>query len=862
MNKLFGALFFILFSLSAYAQNPPLNNRDLLRGSSQNESDTLSYLNPKDFLVGNVTISGAKYLDKAVLLQITKLNRGDKISVPGEATSNAIKNLWQQGLFDDVDMEYALRGDTIDLNFNITERPRLSRLNLLGLRSGQRDEVNKKLTDKVGKIVNENLKTTTSNIIKKHFQEKGYLNTTVTMTERRDSSEQNNVFLDVLVDKKTKVKINSITFTGNKEFKAAKLKKFMKKTREKKFYNLFGSKKFMRDKYTEDKQLLVQKMQAKGYRDAQILNDTVTRHDDNTVDIKIDLHEGPKYYFGNITFAGNAKYLTDDLMKILKINKGDVFSEEELEKRLEGPSQTGETIHDLYLNTGHLTSSVDPVQTRIYNDTVDLDIRIHEGPQFDVNRIVLKGNELTNDRVVLREIRTKPGDKFSKDAIVRSTREIANLGNFDEAKTNPRPININEAEGTVDIEYDVTEKPSDQIELSGGFGAGQFVGTVGLTFNNFSIRNLFKIKEYRPLPKGDGQKFSIRGQASGAAYQSFSLTFSEPWFGGKKPMNFGVSAFFTNQSNAYFLRRSNPNYLDDPISANQLVKIKTYGITTSLSRRLKWPDDYFYASNAINLQLYDIVNYPAFLIQSGRSYNFALTQEFSRNSIDQPLFPTSGSNIRLTIQATPPYSLLNNTNYNIATPTERYKFAEYHKWKFEGQWFEKIYGKLVLKAQTQFGFLGYYNKAVGQSPFERFVLGGSGMQNFQRIQGVEIIGLRGYSDYGVIPDGADFNTASQSGSPIFAKYTLELRHPVTTSQSATVFILGFAEGGNTWNRFRDFSPFNVRRSAGVGARIFLPIFGLLGLDYGYAFDRIPGVPDSGRQPFTFSISQSLNGGFN
>lgn len=852
MNKLFTAIYLLLFSLPVLAQVPQPNTRQLLQQQSGANADSLSYLNPKEYFIGNVTISGAKYLDKSVLLTITKLTRGDRIAVPGDATSNAIKNLWQQGLFDDVYLDYNTRGDSIDIIFSVTERPRLSKLNLLGLRSGEKDDVNKKLTDKVGKIVNQNLKTTTANIIKKHFHEKGYLNTTVTMVERKDPGEQNNVFLDVTVDKKSKVKVNSITFTGIKEFKPGKLKKFMKKTRERKFYNVFGSKKFLQDKYIEDKVLLVEKMQAKGYRDAQIISDTVTKHDDKSVDIKIALYEGPKYYFGNITWAGNAKYPDKILNQLLKIQKGDVFSEEELTKRLEGPSQTGETVHDLYLNTGHLTSQVDPVQTRIYKDTVDLDIRIHEGPQYSINKVLLKGNELTNDRVVLREIRTKPGQKFSKEDIVRSTREIAQLGNFDEAKTNPRPININEQDATVDIEYSVTEKPSDQIELSGGFGAGQFVGTVGLTFNNFSIKNLFKIKEYKPLPKGDGQKLSVRGQASGAQYQSFSLTFSEPWFGGKKPINFGVSAFFTNQSNGYYYSRDNPNYF----------KIKTYGITTSLSRRLKWPDDYFVSSNSLNLQLYDIVNYPSFLIRNGQSYNLALTQEFSRNSIDQPLFPTQGSNIKLTIQATPPYSLFNNTNYNIATNAERYKFAEYHKWKFEGQWFQKIYGKLILKAQTQFGFLGYYTKAVGQSPFERFVLGGSGMQNFQRIQGVEIIGLRGYADYSVVPVGSNVQQAQTSGSPIFSKYTLELRHPVTTSQSATVFILAFAEGGNTWNRFRDFSPFNVRRSAGVGARIFLPIFGLLGLDYGYGFDRIPGASDGGRQPFTFSISQSLNGGFN
>ena len=502
------------------------------------------------------------------------------------------------------------------------------------------------------------------------------------------------------------------------------------------------------------------------------------------------------------------------------------------------------------MNDGYLTFNVDPVQTKVYGDTIDLEMRMYEGPQYTINNIKVKGNELTNDKVILREIRTKPGQKFSKELIVRSTREIAQLGNFDDTKTDPKPININPNDGTVDIEYNVVEKPSDQIELSGGFGGGRVVGTLGLTFNNFSARNLFNKSAWKPLPKGDGQKLSIRGQTNGKFYQSYSFSFSEPWLGGKKPIYFGISAFTSLQSNG--LRNGD---------ANQ-QKIRMNGMTYSLGKRLKWPDDYFQANTSINLQQYILNNYNAFIFSTGTSYNFNLTQEISRSSVDAPIFPTSGSNLKLTVQATPPYSLLNNKNYAIATDKEKYRFTEYHKWKFESQWFQRIYGKLILKAQAQFGFLGIYNQAVGQSAFERFKLGGDGMQGFDFLQGSEIIAMRGYANNAIIPAGSNPTIAQGSGSPLFNKYVLELRHPITASQTATIFVLAFAEGGNTWNSFRDFAPFNIRRTAGVGARVFLPIFGLLGIDYGFAFDKIPGLPDSGRNPFTFSISQALNGGFN
>ncbi|MEZ2337778.1 outer membrane protein assembly factor BamA [Mucilaginibacter sp. RCC_168] len=850
MYKFLFAILFSVFVTSAFAQ---VSNPQRAPLTKSIPADSLSYLNPRDYIIGGISVSGAKYLDKDILIQLSKLTKGDRINLPGERNAEVIKTLYSQGLFDDVQLNITkINQDTIYLEIAVSERPRLSRLHITGIRKGEIEDVQKKLNDRTGKIVNENLINTTTAIIKKHFGEKGFLNTTVKLTQRKDPGDANSVILDVAIDKKTKVKINQVVFEGNKAFSSKKLKGFLKKTRERKWYNLFGSKKFKQDKYEEDKQSLVESMQGKGYRDAEIVSDSVWSNDATTVNVKIKVYEGPKYYFGNVKWSGNAKYSTELLNRILHVKKGDVFSEDELNKRLVGPTPSNDDVSSLYLNDGYLTYTADPVQVKVYNDTVDLDIRVYEGPQYTINRVSLKGNDVTNDKVVMREIQTKPGQKFNKELLIRSSREIGQLGNFDEQKTEPKPVNINPQDGTVDLVYNVVEKPSDQIELSGGFGGGQLVGTLGLTFNNFSLRNIFNLKAYKPLPKGDGQKLSLRGQSSGRTYQNFSFTFSEPWLGGKKPIYFALSAYTQGSSTGQYFAKTDPRYNN----------LRINGIGVTLGKRLKWPDNYFQLNYSLNVDHYNLDNYTGYLFTNGTSYNIKLTQELSRNSIDVPIFPTQGSNMKLTIQATPPYSLFNNINYKIATPEERYHFVEYYKFKYDAQWFSKLVGKFVLMSQVRFGFLGMYNKDVGPSPFERFKLGGDGMQSYQFLQGSEIIGLRGYQNFSIVPEGSTENDQTNTGSTIYNKYTMELRHPVIASQSATIFLLAFAEGGNVWNSFSQFNPFNVRRSVGVGARIFLPIFGLLGLDYGYGFDKIPGQPDANRGQFHFTISQSLSGGFN
>ena len=850
MNKFLFAILFSIMSTAALAQVSNQPRYQLSKSSLP--ADSLSYLEPKDYIIGGVTVTGTKYLDKDVLLQISKLNKGDKINLPGEANASVIKNLYQQNLFDDVQLNITkINLDTIYLEIAVVERPRLSRLHLSGVRKGEIEDVQKLLSDKTGKIVNQNTLSTITAIIKKHYSEKGFLNTTVTINERKDPGDANSVILNVKIDKKQKVMITEVDFQGNTAFSQKKLRKYLSKTRVRKFYNIFGSRKFKQDKYEEDKTSLIQKMQDKGYRDAEILSDTVFKTGENTVGVRIKLFEGHKYYFGNIKWSGNAKYPTAILEKILKVKKGDIFSEDELNKRLTGPTPNDDDVSSFYLNDGYLTYQADPVQTKIYNDTVDLDIRVYEGPQYTINRVILKGNDVTNDKVVMREIMTKPGQKFNKALLIRSTREIGQLGNFDDQKTEPKPTNINPQDGTVDIVYNVVEKPSDQITLSGGFGGGQLVGTLGLTFNNFSLRNIFHLKDYKPLPKGDGQKLSLQGQSSGSTYQNFSFTFSEPWLGGKKPIFFSLTAYTQGSSTGLYYAPTSPLYNN----------LRINGVGVTLGKKLNWPDNYFQLNYSLNFDHYNLDNYTGYLFSNGTSYNIKLTQELTRNSLDAPIYPTTGSNIKLTVQGTPPYSLFNNIDYGIATQEQIYHWVEYYKVKFDAQWFTRISGKLVLLSQVRFGFLGEYNSVVPASPFERFKLGGDGMQSYQFLQGSDIIGLRGYQNFSIIPVGTNYNVNNNPGSTVYDKFTFELRHPVIQSQSATIFMEVFAEGGNVWNSFNTFDPFNVRRSVGIGARVFLPIFGLLGLDYGYGFDSIPGIPGANKGQFAFSISQSLNGGF-
>lgn len=856
MKRIIKLSILLTFLICNFAQAQITGNRPL----NLNNPDDISYLDPKNYVIGGVTVTGAQYLDADVLITISKLSVGQYIEVPSEQTSNVIKDLMAQNLFEDVQL-YAtkIQEETIFLEIRVVERPRLTRIDINGLSKSQTEEVRKRLNTNAGKIVNDNLLLTTKATIEKFLREKSFLFPDIKITTKPDSGQANNEIVVVDVERNKKIKVNSINFTGNEEFSNKQLTKFMKGVRPRAWFRVFGPGKFKEDKYEEAKTNLVAKMQDKGFRDAQILKDTVRRHDNNEVAIDIDVYEGPKYYVGNISWSGNSKFKDSTLNILLGIQHGDVYSEEKLNSKLSGPTRNSDDIAAIYQNDGYLTFSVQPVIKRIYKDTIDLEIQMFEGKQYTINNVILKGNDVTNDRVVLRSIYTKPGQKYSRELLVRSVREISQLGMFDEQKVQPMPTNLNYEEGTTDIEFSVAEKPSDQVELSGGYGAGQVIGTLGLTFNNFSTSNFFKKESWKPLPRGDGQKLSIRGQTSGKRYQSYSFSFSEPWLGGKKPIYFGLSAYISNSQ----LQRY--NYLENRYEDYEgIPKIQMHGVTATLGKRLQWPDNYFQINSSLSYQRYFLDNYGGiFVFSDGTAYNINFTQEISRNSIDAPIYPTSGSNIKFSVQLTPPYSLWNNMNYETAPDNEKYKFTEYHKWKFDSQWYTKIAGKLVFKAQAQFGYLGNYSSQAPISPFERFKLGGDGMQGFDFLQGSEIIAMRGYANGALIPASTGSNQqgiAIQSGSPIYAKYQIELRHPIMLNDQATVFALAFAEAGNTWNKFDEVNPFKVRRSVGVGARIFLPIFGMLGIDYGHALDPIPGLTtDRWKQNFTFSIIQNMGG---
>ncbi|MFN5704498.1 MAG: outer membrane protein assembly factor BamA [bacterium] len=805
------------------------------------EDIILDYNRPKEYEIGGITVVGVRFLDNFALVKLTGLEVGDKIQVPGDKIAGAIKKLWVQGLFDDIAINIRkVDGNLIFLEVVLKERARLSRFSFSGIKKTEADEIREKIKLVSGKVLNDNLLNNTENLIRKYYAEKGYLNAKIELIQTPDSLLLNSVMLKIKIDRNERVKIAEIKITGNKELSEKKIKKLMKETKERAVYKIFTSSKYQEKLYNEDKLAIIERYNELGFRDAKIVRDTVYDVNKKELKIEMDIVEGPKYYFGNINFIGNTKYSTEMLNGILAIKKGDIYNKRTLQTRLE-MNQNGRDIASLYLDDGYLFFNIDQVEKQVYNDTIDLDLIMREGPQATIDKIVVRGNEKTNDKVILREIRTKPGQKFSRSEIIRTNRELSQLGYFDPEKigVQPKPDPV---KGTVDIEYTVIERASDQIELSGGFGGGRAVGTLGLSLTNLSMNNLIKGK-FDPLPTGDGQKLSIRAQTNGLFFQSYSLSFSEPWLGGKKPNFFTGSIFRTTQSNGF--KRSD--------SRRQAIEIN--GVSFSLGKRLKVPDDFFLLNNSVSYQQYNLTNYgTAFVFDDGRSHNISFTNVLSRNSVDQPIYPRSGSNISLSIQFTPPFSAFTDIDYKTADNKVKYEFIEYHKWKFDASFFNRIVGDLVINTKANFGFLGYYNQDIGISPFERFKLGGDGLVGFDFLRGSEIIGLRGYQNNSIVPN----ENYQQIGAPIYNKFTVELRHPVTMNQSATIFALVFAEAGNTYDRFRSFNPYNnMKRSVGAGVRIFLPIFGLLGLDYGYGFDQIPGNPGAGGGQFHFSIGQQF-----
>lgn len=807
-------------------------------------SGSVDYNKQKEYEIGGITVSGVKYLDHEVLINLSGLNIGDKILIPGdEKISDAIKKLWKQNLFSDVEISIEkIIGENIFLNIYLLERPRLSKFSFEGIKKGEAEDIREMIKLVKGNQITDNVINNTKNIIRNYFFDKGYYKTQVEIIKEDDTTLVNTVSLKIKINKNEKIKINQIEFYGNNVLSSNKLRRSMKDTKQKTWYNIFKTSKFVTKDYKDDKNKLIKKYNEHGFRDAVILKDSVFDNDSKTLNILIKLEEGKKYYFRNITWVGNTKYKSDYLTSLLGIKKGEVYNQTLLEESI-FMNQDG--VFSKYQDNGYLFSSITPVETNVENDSIDIEIRIYEGKPAKVRNVTIVGNTKTNEHVIRREIRSMPGQLYNRSDITRSIRELATLGYFDPEKLNLNPT-PNPEDGTVDLEYVVEEKPSDQVELSGGWGANMIVGTLGISFNNFSARHFFDRRSWRPLPAGDGQRLSLRAQSNGLWYQAYNMSFVEPWLGGKKPNSLTVSLSHTILSNG--VKKSDIDTLTG-ISNRQSMKIT--GAALGLGRRLKWPDDFFTLYNEFSFQHYDMNNYKYQNLfkefNNGTANNFSFTTIFGRNSIDQPIYPRRGSSFSLSLQITPPYSLLSSKDYSTLSEEEKYKYIEYNKWKFNSTWVTSLAGKLVLSTRAEFGFLGRWSKAYGYSPFEGFNLGGDGLVTYN-LQGMETIALRGYENGSLTPD---------AGGNVYDKFTVELRYPLSLNPSATLYGLTFVEAGKAWSEFHDFNPFSVHRSAGVGVRIFLPMFGKLGVDWGYGFDEVPGNPNAHKSQFHFIIGQNF-----
>ena len=782
---------------------------------------------PREYEIGPIRIVGADNFDHQAIKAVAGLRQGQKITIPGDQISTAIRNLWKEELFSDIaiDLDKEIEG-VVYLTITLSPRPKLSHFKFKGIPKREADKLKEEIDLFSGKTITENMIYQTDAKIRGYFREKGFYSVNVQIQRLKDTIMNNSEVFLIDIDRGAKVGIKEITFDGVESVPRWKLYMAMKDTKRRSILRIFKRSKYTISTYEKDKKAILEKFYGVGLRDARIVQDTVYFLDEKNLSIKLTIDEGNKYYFGDFEWFGNSKYRSTFLDSILGIKKGDIYNKTLLDKRLNG-GEDGRDIASLYMNKGHLFFQIFPVEMGVSGNYINYQFRIYEGKEARYGEITLQGNTKTNDQVVFREIRTKPGDLFNKEDIMRTQRELSQLGFFNDQtmKVNPIP---NPEKGTVDIEYIVEEKSSDQIELSGGYGgagpggAGRIIGTLGLTFNNFSTRNFFKKSAWTPLPGGDGQRLSIRAQSNGRFYQGYTFSFTEPWLGGKKPN--ALSFWINNTSlSSNGLLRLNPAYTGISIS----------GVGLGLQRRKKWPDDYFTAYYELSYQYYDVVNDFRFpLFPKGYSNDIALKYVLQRSSVSAPIYPQSGSNFTFTAKSTLPYSYFQrDVDYANATIAEKYYFLEYFKFKFTGEWYTPLSAnrKLVLMSRFGFGYIGAFNAARGITPFDRFTMGGSGLTGVNQIGGREIIALRGYEDQAI---------SSSASDPIIAKYTLELRYPISLNPQATFYVTSFLEAGNTYPTIKNFNPFNVKRTAGIGIRVFLPMFGMLGLDYGLGFDRL------------------------
>lgn len=870
-----------------------------------NAQDNLSFEQGKKYILGNVNVIGKISYNQQTVVTFAGLEKGQNITVPGEEISNAIKKLGKLGLFSDIDFYVnEVKGDSIYLDLEITELPKLNEVKFNGVKKNKVEDLIKENALTKGKIVNENLITTTKNYLENKYKKEGFFNTKVAIRTIPADTVKNVVNMLVNIDKGDKIKITQIAFEGNEKFSDKKLRKAMKNTKKINPIRIFKASKFIKKKYDEDLVKIADAYKEKGYRDARIVSDSVwLDKKKNKLAINIKVEEGKKYYFGDIKFLGNSVYSDQLLNSYLGIKKGDTYNGVLLEKRIADKSKPdADDITNLYQNNGYLFSTINPVEVRTVNDSIDFEIRVTEGPVAYFNKISVVGNDKTNDKVIYRELRTKPGEKYSKEDLVRTIREIGQLGFFDPEAIEPKFKNVDPTAGTVDIEYNLKEKGSSQIELQGGYGGGGFIGTLGLSFNNFSVQNIFKKEAYHPLPMGDGQKVSLRLQAS-TFFRTYSLSFSEPWFGGKKPVSFSASISQSKQ----FLYTGSYSSID---------RSKSFNITSlsvGLAKRLTVPDDYFVLSTALSFQHYDLHNYNTglFTFGNGSSKNFAFNIGLTRNSKGiNPVFPTKGSEFSISTKFTLPYSSFNKIDYgnlenlpeykltydgtSATTPIpnsigetpsvgdfikygtvnnitgyykvysaadadvnrgkvdqKKFNWLEYYKIKLKFDWYTKLIGNdqhaLVLRSLGEFGYLGAYNSARGVVPFERYFVGGDGLANYA-LDGREVIQLRGYPNQSL---------SASTGGTIYNKFSLELRYPLTLKAAASIYGLTFLEAGASYNNFQEYNPFVLQRSAGFGIRIFMPAFGLLGIDFAHGFDPVPGTTVKSGWQTHFIIGQQF-----
>lgn len=793
---------------------------------------TLDYTQQKEYEIGGVRVTGAQFADAGTLIALSGLRVGSRVRVPGTDFSAAVRTLWNLKLFTDVQINQERTvGDKVFLEIVVKELPRYSRHSFVGVKKSKHDDLNEIITKFIqkGAILTDNVKSTLIHELEDHYIEKGYLNARVKINAQPDERSVNAAKLEFAITPGKKVKIQDIRFRGNDHVKARVLRKKMKETHRKR--KLFKKSKLVRELYEEDKRKIEAYYNTVGYRDARVVKDSIWRTKKGRIMIQMDIAEGNRYHFRNIRWKGNTLYETKYLDQVLGIKKGDVFNQELLNTRLSF-SQDGRDISSLYLDNGYLFFRVDPIETSVDNDSIDLELRIFEGPQATIDRVIIRGNDRTHEHVIRRELFTRPGDKFSRADIIRSQREIVNLGYF-----NPEALSINTPvnpdRGTVDIEYIVEEKPSDQLELSAGyqpataFSRGGVIGTLGVTFNNFSLRNIKNKETWNPLPQGDGQRFSLRGQTAGDRYQSYNMSFTEPWLGGKKPNSLTVAGFYNRFTSGFS-------------GSESFQKLEILQGTVGFGTRLKWPDDNFIFRADADIQTLKLANAVSFafrddlgrVVSDGIFHNYSLGLTLARNSINDPIFPKQGSLISLKMNATPPYSWFKSRDfYNTAAVGDLYEFVEYLKWRVDAEWYTTLVGKLVLKTQAKIGILSRWSDKTSLSPFERFELGGDGLnnQNFG-LNARDIISLRGYNT-------SDIMARYPGGAGVFNKYTVELRYPISLNPQSTIFVTAFAQGGNAWGRARDFNPFDIKRSVGMGLRVFLPMFGTLGFDYGIGIDK-------------------------